>query len=79
MGRLKKDHSGYSTSGKWLKYQYPKIEETPMPGKHKKNTRKWCKGRTGILHDFELIEKNKFLDWTWTIYKCKNCGKQKYR
>lgn len=79
MGRLKKDHDGWKSAGLWLKYQYPKIEEEPRTTHKKKNTRKWCKGRKGVEHDYELVEKHKFLDWSWKIYKCINCGKQKYR
>lgn len=79
MGRLKKDHSGWSTAGKWIKYQYPKIDEDSQMNHHRKNTKKWCKGRRGIPHEYELIEKNKFLDWFWVVEKCKNCGKQNYK
>lgn len=79
MGRLKKDHSGYGTYGKWVKYQYPKINEYPKLNHRRKNTKKWCKGRKGINHEYELIEKSKFLDWVWIVEKCKNCGKQNYK
>ena len=37
MERLKKDHSGWSSSGKWLKYQQPQIEERPF-GRTRKKT-----------------------------------------
>jgi len=75
MGRLKKDHSNYKTSGLWKKYQYPKIEETPRRGKKSKNTRKWCKGKVGVKHDYELVQKH---DWM-KIPVCKKCKKQDYR
>lgn len=74
MGRLKKDHSGYAASGKWKKYQYPKIDETPRKGKKSKNTRKWCKGKFGVKHDYELVQKYKWQK----IPICKNCKKQDY-
>ena len=38
MGRLKRDHSGWRTSGLWLKYQNPMVEDKPLKGKSKKNT-----------------------------------------
>ena len=75
MGRLKKDHSGWKTSGKWKKYQYPKIDETPRRVKKSKDTRKWCKGKFGVKHDYELIQDS---DWR-KIPICKNCKKQDYR
>lgn len=76
MGRLKKDHSNYKTSGLWKKYQYPKVEERYIH-KSSKNTKKWCKGKIGKKHQYELVEEHDFLDWSWKIYKCKVCGKKK--
>lgn len=80
MGRLKRDHDGWSSSGKWLKYKYPKVDdEQPRIVHKKKNTRKWCKGREGVIHDLQLIERSSFLQWSWKLYKCTNCGKKVYR
>lgn len=82
MGRLKKDHSGWKSHGKWLKYQHPKIEEVPKQGKKSKNTRKWCKGKVGVKHDYELsIPRNDHMAIRGfrKLPICNNCGKQDYR
>lgn len=84
MGRLKQDHSGYRTSGIWLKYQQPRIEEKPFKSKSKKNTNKWCKGKVGREHDWHRFEK---MRWSWgeedyvdpyIAIHCVVCDKQKY-
>jgi len=77
MGRIKKEHDGWKSSGLWLRFQYPKINDDENQITHKrKNTRKWCKGRVGVPHEKELVKKTNFLDWHWTEYRCKNCGKK---
>lgn len=51
MARLKKDHSGWRSSGLHMKYQSPKINERPVKAKSKKDTTKWCRGKKGVEHD----------------------------
>ncbi len=79
MGRLKKDHSGWSTSGKWLKYQEPSIvERTPTYRKKKKDTNRWCRGKSGQRHNYVLVEKYESKLFSWNKRVCSNCGKKKW-
>ena len=46
----------------------------------KKDTRKWCKGKKDIEHDFLVapfneIKNTKYLDDSYILY-CKKCGKE---
>lgn len=84
MGRLKKEHSGWHTSGLWLKYQSPKVVETPVKAKSKKDTVKWCRGKVGVEHDWHRFENMKY-DWEIDGYvdkyihlMCMECKKEKY-
>ncbi len=84
MGRLKKDHSGWSTSGKWLKYQQPTIAEQPAKGKNKKkDTNKWCRGKVGVEHEWHTYNKKRYnweVDdyvWPYKEIKCVVCRKEK--
>lgn len=79
MGRIKKDHSGWRTSGLWKKFQYPKIEDDEEVSRvhKKKNTKKWCRGKVGIKHVKEKVSETKgFLSFSWTEYRCTNCNKR---
>lgn len=84
MARLKKDHSGWRSSGLHLKYKSPSINERAVKAKSKKDTVRWCGGKVGREHDLY----RKFREWrTWdsviisnyweTI--CSECGKKFYR
>jgi hypothetical protein len=53
-----------------------KDDEIPKH-RSKKNTRKWCKGKEGKVHQ-PIWEKNDKYSWSqsiWLIYHCKECGK----
>lgn len=73
MARVKRDHTGWRSSGIWKKDFTAKPEEARHSSK--KNVRKWCKGKVGIKHSYEesfkTIYKNKF-----KTYKCNKCGKE---
>lgn len=74
--RLKEDASSYKAMG--LK---KKLEEIPAVFKHKnkKDTKKWCKGKVGVEHNYELqVPKNEILGGWRLIPICNNCGKQDY-
>lgn len=76
MGRIKKEHDGYKSSGLWLRFQYPNIDDDEtVTTKKKKNTRKWCKGKVGQHHDKKLVERSKWWFWTHEKYTCQNCKK----
>lgn len=89
MGRLKKDHSGWHTSGLWLKYKEPTVEEQQPRHKSKKNTREWCRGKKGQPHElirvfYRTHGNGKYFDWgywngrlfKYTETVCTNCGKR---
>jgi hypothetical protein len=48
-------------------------QEVPTHNK-KKNTKRWCKGKVGREHKFELVQQR-----FWTLHKCSVCGKQEWR
>lgn len=84
MGRLKKDHTGWRTSGLWLKYKQPTINEVQTKPKSKKDTNKWCRGKVGVEHNWHRFQNMKWSDELWD-YKdpyvsihCVECGKEKY-
>lgn len=84
MGRLKRDHSGWRTSGLWLKYQTPTVNEV-QKHKTKKDTRRWCRGKTGVEHDWHRYQ-NKRYDWEidgwfdpWIRIECQSCKKKMYK
>lgn len=85
MGRLKKDHSGYHTSGLYLKYQSPKVDERPVRKASKKDTNKWCRGKTGVKHQYHRYQDKKydwerdFYVWDWVKSKCIECDKVTYK
>lgn len=76
MGRLKKDHSGYKTSGLWAKYKYPQVNEGIRQPKPSKDTRRWCKGKVGLKHSYELVERHKGHWYSFSLYRCASCGKK---
>ena len=83
MGRLKRDHSGWGTTGKWLKYQEPTYPEKKYSGKSKKDTNKWCRGKVGVPHEWHSYQ-DKIICWleeryfpSYTKIVCINCKKKK--
>lgn len=76
MARLKRDHSGWRSSGLYLKYQQPKVDEIVHSKKTKKNTKKWCKGNVGVRHVYQRVERTEFMTFVWSTNRCDNCGKK---
>ena len=84
MARIKRDHSGYRTAGIFKKYQQPSVTERNLT-KSKKDTVKWCGGKTGKEH--QLI---RYFERPWSSFdtpgtykyvkcKCQVCKKQFFR
>lgn len=74
--RLKEDSSSWKGMG--LKAKLEPVPEEPV--RHsKKNTRKWCKGKVGTMHDFYLF-KSDYFHWGYEVrfldFRCSGCGKQ---
>ena len=62
-----------------MKKQPPPIEEELAGGKRRrKNTRRWCKGRKGVEHQFE--DKAIWMVEHFICYvpACTKCGKRKW-
>lgn len=80
MARLKKDHSGYRSSGLYKKYQ-PVSDEINYP-KKKRNTTQWCKGKVNVPHDLYKRYKRvymgdkDYLSLGYTETFCRNCNKK---
>lgn len=61
-----------------------KLEDQPSVPKHKtkKDTKKWCKGKVGLTHEFKskpyhVVTGLSFMkDSHWIIDVCINCGKR---
>lgn len=83
MGRLKKDHSGWSTSGKWLKLQSELKKFDEPKYKSKKDTNKWCRGKTGKTHNLvrykPLVYRWYTDSYSYVRTKCLECGKEMYK
>lgn len=72
--RLKEDSSNWKASNVLRKVtEIP--EEVPRRMK-KKDTNKWCKGKVGVKHKYELISESKFHRLTWSEYRCTVCRKK---
>lgn len=74
--RLKEDNSSWNASN--VKRKVAQLPDEPVR-RSKKNTRRWCKGRVGVEHDYQW----NVLPWIGTLKQrlkvCVNCGKQDYR
>lgn len=71
--RLKEDNSNYKASN-----VKRKLVQTPEASRHKskKNTRRWCKGKVGTPHDFDITKIQRLVGrFMWIKWNCKNCGK----
>lgn len=83
MARLKKDHSGYRSSGLYKKY-LPQ-PEVPKRLRGKKDTTKWCKGKVNVPHRLYRRSKQAYIadkgyvDLGYTETYCKDCGKRFWR
>jgi hypothetical protein len=79
MGRIKKDHTGYTTMSLWKKYKYPEVFEKLKP-KTKKDTKRWCRGKVGVEHDYDLTEEYESVTFGRILqtFRCRQCGR-KYR
>lgn len=71
--RLKEDSSSYNAIG--LKKKYSQVQDVRF--KSKKDTKKWCRGKVGTLHEYEHTVPRNSIRLNWIKYDiCKNCGRQ---
>lgn len=84
--RLKEDRSNWRASNIIRKVQL--IPDEPVRIHHRKNTKKWCRGKVGVEHqwaeetlkyDFGKYTFNSMRDWKVYEQICKICGKEKTR
>jgi hypothetical protein len=81
--RLKKEHGGYHSSGLWLKYSRPVVEERPGGKQSKKlNKKKWC-GKVGVEHVWHRYRRMRWNDEAWDyidpyeVIECAYCWERK--
>ncbi len=76
--RLKEDSSSYNSSNvkRRLYRQSPVIARGKL--RNKKNTKKWCKGKIGVPHNYVDVKETKFYNISWITSTCTNCGKKDF-
>lgn len=74
--RLKEDKSNWKASNIIRKTRLW-LDEAKHIGR-RKNTRKWCRGKVGIAHQFVTTESHKLWNLVWHIERCRGCGKKKH-
>lgn len=74
--RLKEESNNYHASALKRKLmQIPNVVKL----KSKKDTKKWCKGKVGVEHDYHYEIPKNDLGGGWRLIPvCDNCGKQDY-
>jgi hypothetical protein len=45
----------------------------------KKNTKRWCKGKAGRAHDYQIAKKYRGSWFSYDVWVCSNCGKKDWR
>jgi len=65
--------------------QYAREDDKPAKHRTKKNTRKWCKGKPGVEHQWDWGIDSRFLGYPWAtrdsrhyINTCTVCGKHNH-
>lgn len=77
--RLKEDNSSYKAESiKRRNFRQSPVDNVVIKRKSKKNTKKWCKGKLGREHDWEItFPKNESILHKWRrLPVCKICKKQ---
>lgn len=82
--RLKEGKSNYRASNLISKLQ---IVPESAYYHSKKDTRRWCKGKSGVLHDYQLVRSVKLsavphfgqLNWRLLTFLCSNCNRKEYQ
>lgn len=78
---IKKPEACLGCEDDWCPWCFGKDFTANEPKKkHKKDTKRWCRGKEGREHDFVLIEE-KPSHWlkTWQRWQCTGCQKIKNR
>ncbi len=77
--RLKEDTSSWAASGVIKRdFRHDPSLVADKPHSSKKDTKRWCKGKVGVEHEWEnIIPPNDSLAFR-KFDICKNCGRQSY-
>lgn len=54
---------------------------TPAPQRlgRKKNGKRWCRGKVGREHQYELSRTVRLFNRTTSVFRCSECGRQEWR
>lgn len=74
--RLKEDTSSWHSSSIIKRDFRHNPEVASRKPRSKKDTKRWCRGKVGVKHVFQLIERAEFKVFAWNTNKCVNCGKK---
>lgn len=77
MARVRKDKGSYRASGIFKK----DFKEYPEKAKHssKKDKKRWCKGRVGIVHVYTMHLHSEMLGMKLVEFICDVCGRKVWR
>ena len=77
--RLKEDSDSWKSSG-IIKRDFRNDHSDSFSRKKssKKDTKRWCKGKVGVEHEYKLVESGKISRLYWKTHKCINCGKKDF-
>lgn len=76
MARISSGDNSWKAAG--LAKKYEDWESRPARSAPKKNKRRWCKGKTGVEHNYASKPKS-WGNHHYLIYACTGCGKEQYR
>lgn len=74
--RLKEDKDSWNASN--IIRKTVEVPEEPKKKPARKNTRRWCKGKRGVEHQFELFDEYRVAGWGIKIESCTKCGKKRW-
>lgn len=79
MARISEDSDSWKASGT-IRRDFRSSKEDPEVNRHmgnkKKNTKKWCRGKTGQVHDIKHQEHPTYGKYGTHIDLCMRCGKE---
>lgn len=78
--RLKEDKKSWRVSAILKRdFKHDSSEPSRIRYRSKKDTKRWCRGKVGIEHDYRIKEKKKFLDWSWETHVCSKCKRKEIK
>lgn len=75
--RLKEDSDSWKSNGIIKRdFRHDNSDTLLRKKPSKKDTKKWCKGKVGIIHVWIDVDKSSISFFSWHTRKCTNCGKK---